>query len=173
MIWHPKQRKVWVNHSVLIPTECLAALLPAWLFWKVLWWQIIFFNFDKLLTKLFPCRVEAPAASEQAEHLELSERSRACHAAQCLNARQQKHHSQRWCGVSAQLAGSGAIKERRVWLPRATGDDAGHKEREAGLQGESTERSWVLVWWLWVFKVSQTWNSQKINRAWGMLALNA
>lgn len=82
-------------------------------------------------------RVKAPTSSEQTKHLELSERSRAQHTAQHLDARQHQHRSQLRGGVSAQLASHRAVAERHVRLPWATGDDAGYKEREAGLQGES------------------------------------
>lgn len=85
-------------------------------------------------------RLKAATSPEQTKHLELSERSRAQHAAHRLHVGQREHRPQLGGGVSAQLSCHGAGTERCVRLPWTTWHDAGHKEREAGLQGESEER---------------------------------
>lgn len=91
-------------------------------------------------------RVKASAVSGQAEHAELSEGGRAQLAAQRLHARQHQHQSHFRGSVSAQLAGHRDDEEWCVGVPRAAGDDAGHKEREARLQGESEHCGRVLRW---------------------------
>lgn len=108
-------------------------------------------------------RVKASAVSGQAEHAELSEGGRAQLAAQRLHARQHQHQSHFRGGVSAQLAGHRDDEEWCVRVPRAAGDDAGHKEREARLQGESEHCGRVLRWSgaLWGVLC----NSWGINRA--------
>lgn len=91
-------------------------------------------------------RVKASAVTGQAKHAQLFEGGRAEHAAQCLDARQHQHQSHFRGGVSAELAGHRDGEDWCVRVPRAAGHDAGHKEREACLQGESEHCRPVLRW---------------------------
>ncbi|KAM9717977.1 5-hydroxytryptamine (serotonin) receptor 2C, G protein-coupled-like 1 isoform 1-T3 [Menidia menidia] len=80
-------------------------------------------------------RAEAPVPPEQAEHAELPAGHRDRPPAGRLGPGQPQHHPRLRGGVPAQLAGGGGGPERRLGLPRATRDDAGHQKREASLKG--------------------------------------
>lgn len=146
---HDKNNTCWKDGRYVlilleVPVPCVIDLL----------WRDVCPTMSPFLSSLYPwClvlspvyRVEASAVSGQAKHAELSEGGRADHAAQCLDARHHQHQSHFRGGVSAELASHRADENRCVSLPRAAGDDASHKEREACLQGESERCRRVLRW---------------------------